>query len=80
MNPPQLRHTDMQCGAETDRRAQPAPPAQPGPGPGPRVERTGGGGRGAGKVTEPVPGFPPENWGRPAHRNSLWAPACPDWI
>ena len=44
MNPPQLRHTDMQCGAETDRRAQPArhrhrhsqalalgrqPPAQP---------------------------------------------------
>ena len=24
MNPPQLRHTDMQCGAETDRRAQPA--------------------------------------------------------
>ena len=24
MNPPQLRHTYMQCGAETDRRAQPA--------------------------------------------------------
>ena len=24
MNPPQLRHTDMQCGAETDRRAQQA--------------------------------------------------------
>ena len=24
MNPHQLRHTDMQCGAETDRRAPPA--------------------------------------------------------
>ena len=24
MNPPQLRHTDMQCGAETDRRTQQA--------------------------------------------------------
>ena len=24
MNPQQLRHTYMQCGAETDRRAQPA--------------------------------------------------------
>ena len=24
MHPQQLRHTDMQCGAETDRRAPPA--------------------------------------------------------
>ena len=24
MHPPQLRHTYLQCGAETDRRAQPA--------------------------------------------------------
>ena len=54
--------------------------AQRVPGPGPLVERTGGGRRGAARVTEPVPVLPPENLGRQAQRNSMWAPACPTLI